>query len=99
MCWSAEYYVSFDKLKHALLSAPILAYPDMNKPFLLTCDASKTAIEFVLGQLDNQGREHVIAYGGRSLSKAEHIWSTTEHDGLTVLEGIKHSVLICLVDS
>ena len=82
MCWSAEYYVSFDKLKNALLSAPILAYPDMNKPFLLTYDASKTAIEFVLGQLDNQGREHFIAYGDRSLSKAEH-------ECLAVLEGIK----------
>ena len=54
MCWSAEYYVSFDKLNNALLSAPILAYPDMNKPFLLTCDASKTAIAFILGQLDNR---------------------------------------------
>ena len=75
--WSAECQDSFDKLKQALLSAPILAYPDMNKPFMLTCDASKTAIGFVLGQMDSQGREHVIAYGGRSLSKAEQIWSTT----------------------
>jgi hypothetical protein len=47
-----------------------LEYPDMNKPFMLTCDAGKRAIEFVLVQLDNQGREHVIAYGGRSLSNA-----------------------------
>ena len=71
MCWSAECHDSFDKLKQTLLSAPILAYPDMNKPFMLTCDASKTAIAFVLGQLDYQGREHGIAYGGRSLSKAD----------------------------
>ena len=72
MCWSAECHDSFDRLKQALLSASILAYPDMNKPFMLTCDASKTAISFVLGQLDldNRGREHVIAYGGRNLSKA-----------------------------
>ena len=89
MCWSAECHDSFDKLKQAFLSAPILAYPDMNKTFVLTCDASKTAISFVLGQLDNQGREHVIAYGGRSLSKAEQILSTTEHECLAVLGGIK----------
>jgi len=37
----------------------------------------------------NQGWEHVIAYGGRSLSKAEQIWSTTEQECLAVLEGIK----------
>ena len=89
MCWSAECHDSCDKLKQPLQSAPILAYPDMNKPFMLTCDASKTAISFVLGQLDNRGREHVIDYGGRSLSEAEQIWSTTEHECLDVLEGIK----------
>ncbi|VDI49285.1 Hypothetical predicted protein [Mytilus galloprovincialis] len=71
--WTLLCQEAFDKLKKALLSAPILAYPDMNKPFMLTCDASSTAIGFVLGQLDSQGREHVIAYGGRSLSRAERI--------------------------
>ena len=89
MFWSAECHDPFGKLKQALLSAPILAYPDMNKPFMLTYDACKTAIAFVLGQQDNGGREHVIDYGGRSLSKAEQIWSTTEHECLAVLEGIK----------
>ena len=84
MCLSAECHDPFGKLKQALLSAPIFTYPDMNKPFMLTYDASKTAIAFVLGQLDNQGREHVIAYGGRSLSKAEQIWSTTEHECLAI---------------
>lgn len=69
----------------------------MNKPSMLTYDASKTAIAFVLGQLDNQGREHVIAYGGRNLSKTEPIWSTTEHECLAVVLSI--SVLTCLVDS
>ena len=88
--WTHQCQEAFDKLKHALLSAPILAYPDMNKPFMLTCDASKTAIGFVLGQLDSQGREHVIAYGGRSLSKAERNWCTTEQECLAVVEGIKH---------
>ena len=88
--WTLLCQEAFDKLKKALLSAPILAYPDMNKPFMLTCDASSTAIGFVLGQLDSQGREHVIAYGGRSLSRAERIWCTTEQECLAVLEGVKH---------
>ncbi|CAG2211387.1 unnamed protein product [Mytilus edulis] len=43
-----------------------------------------------LRQLDSQGREHVIAYGGRSLSRAERIWCTTEQECLAVLEGVKH---------
>ena len=62
-----------------------MAYPDMNKLFMLTCDASKTDIVFALGQMDNQGRSHHTAYGNRSLSKAEQIWNNTEQEGLSVL--------------
>ncbi|CAC5404338.1 unnamed protein product [Mytilus coruscus] len=66
-----ECQVAFNNLKQALLTPPVLAYPDMNKPFMLTCDASNSAIGFVLGQLDSQRKERVIAFGGKSLSKTE----------------------------
>ncbi|CAC5404335.1 Retrovirus-related Pol polyprotein from transposon 297,Retrovirus-related Pol polyprotein from transposon opus,Retrovirus-related Pol polyprotein from transposon 17.6 [Mytilus coruscus] len=69
--WNKECQVAFDNLKQALLTPPVLAYPDMNKPFMLTCDASNSAIGFVLGQLDSQRKECVIAFGGKSLSKTE----------------------------
>ena len=32
-------------------SDSILAFPDMNKPFILTCDASKSAIGYILSQI------------------------------------------------
>ena len=37
--WMSEHQESFDKLKEALISAPILSYPDYSKPFLLETDA------------------------------------------------------------
>jgi len=58
----------------------------MNKPFVLTCDASNTPIGFVLGQMDNQNREYVIAYGGKSLSKAQRVWTTSEKECFAILE-------------
>lgn len=61
----------------------------MHRNFILTCDASATAIGYVLGQLDDKGKEHVIAYGGRSLTNAERKWSTSEQEMLAVLEGIR----------
>lgn len=82
--WTEECQNSFETLKQALLSTPILSYPDLRRNFILTCDASATAIGFVLGQL---GR--VIAYGGRSLTNAERKWSTSEQEMLAVLEGIR----------
>ena len=37
---------AFEKLKRALVSAPILAYPNFREPFLLFVDASSTCIGF-----------------------------------------------------
>jgi hypothetical protein len=50
--WSTDCEKSFQSLKAALLSAPVLVYPDFNKQFVLTCDASSYAIGFWLGQFD-----------------------------------------------
>ena len=53
--WSEKCQTAFEKLKEALCSPPVLAYPDLTKPFILTTDASGTAIGYILGQLDNGG--------------------------------------------
>lgn len=87
--WTDECQNSFDSLKKVLLSSPILSYPVISKILSLTCDASSSAIGSVLGQLDDNGKEHVIAYGGRSLSPCEKKWSTSEQEMLAVLEGIR----------
>ena len=81
--WSEQCAVAFDKLKRALVSAPVLAYPNFCKPFLLLVDASSTGTGFTLRQVQN-GKEVVIAYNGRSLNQAEQNYSTTERE-----EGIK----------
>lgn len=70
-------------MKRALVSAPVLAYPNFCKPFLLLVDASSTGIGFTLGQVQNR-KEVVIAYNGRSLNQAGQNYSTTERE-----EGIK----------
>ncbi|CAC5388685.1 unnamed protein product [Mytilus coruscus] len=87
--WTEDCQVAFDKLKKSLISSPILAYPDMSKDFILTTDAIGTAIRYFLAQLDSEGKEKVIAYGGRSLTEAERKWSASEHECLAILEGVK----------
>ena len=44
--WSEQCALTFDKLKCALVSAPVLAYPNFCEPFLLFVDASSTGIGF-----------------------------------------------------
>ena len=73
------------------MTAPVLVFPDFNKPFLLETDASKKVLGVVLSQKQDDGRYHPIALGSRTLtlseqnyhsSKLEFLvlkWSITEH--------------------
>lgn len=87
--WTEKCQSSFDDLKQALTSPPILVYPDFNKMFSLSADASGTAIGYVLEQADDQGRMRAVAYGGRALRTHERKWSITELECLAVIEGIR----------
>ena len=86
--WSESCADAFDRLKRALILAPVLAFPDFNEQFLLYVDASSTGIGFSLAQVQN-GRVVVIAYNGRGLNQAEHNYTTTERKALALVEGIK----------
>ena len=79
-------YNAFDKLKRALVSAPILAYPNFKEQFLLFVDASSTGIGFTLAQKQKE-KEVVITYNGRGLNSAEQKYSTTEKECLALIEG------------
>ena len=56
--WTSDQQESFDKLKLALTSAPVLAYPNYDKPFLLETDASLKGLGAVLSQEDDDGNMH-----------------------------------------
>ena len=64
-------------MRRALISAPVLAFPDFNEQFLLYVDASSTGIGFALAQV-RDGKEVAIAYNERGLNQAERNYSTTE---------------------
>lgn len=53
---------SFESLKKALTSAPVLRHTDFSKRFLIQCDASEYGIGAVLLQLNDTGAEHPIAF-------------------------------------
>ena len=65
--WTEECSEAFEKLKIILTSPPVLVFPDLNKDFVVTTDASNKAIGYILSQSDDEGKEHPICYGGRSL--------------------------------
>ena len=60
--WSKECQEEFDALKHALTTAPVLAYPDYTQPFILGTDASLKGLGAVLSQKGKDGEVRVITY-------------------------------------
>ena len=60
--WESRHQEVLDSLSQHLLTAPIMAYPDFNSPFVLHTDASEAGLGAVLDQ-KQQGRMKVIAYG------------------------------------
>ena len=87
--WSEECEKAFVTLKQKLISPPILAYPDFNKPYILQTDASDECVGMVLAQIQD-GQERVIAYAGKRLSPNEKNYSVTEKEALAVIQGLKH---------
>ena len=55
-------------MKEALVTTPILQFPDISKEFILDTDASFESIGAVLSQKDDLGRERVIAYGSHTMN-------------------------------
>lgn len=68
--WTDECEDSFEGLKHRLISAPVLAYADFTRPFILEVDASHSGLGAVLSQ-EQDGRVRPVAYASRGLRPTE----------------------------
>ena len=68
--WTDTAESAFEALKTMCVSTPILAYPNYQLPFILHTDSSTDGLGAVLYQKQD-GKQRVIAYASRSVSKAE----------------------------
>ncbi|WVZ64064.1 hypothetical protein U9M48_013634 [Paspalum notatum var. saurae] len=82
--WSPNCEEAFQTLKMLLTSAPVLAQPDVTKPFDVYCDASGNGLGCVLMQ---EGR--VIAYASRQLRKHEVNYPTHDLELAAVVHTLK----------
>ncbi|MCO5560567.1 hypothetical protein L7F22_014182 [Adiantum nelumboides] len=87
--WTNECIESFEKLRKALIDAPILRAPDWNKVFHVHIDASNFAIGCVLAQPGEHNMDFPVSYASRQLNSAEKNYTTTEREGLGMVYAVK----------
>ena len=68
--WRPEHQESFDSLKRAVTTAPVLGFADFKKPFILETDASHQGLGALLLQ-EQDGKTRVIAYASWGLRGPE----------------------------
>ena len=81
---SPEAREAFDRLKAACLQAPILSFPDFNKPFLLEMDASGRGLGAVLSQKQADGQYHLIAYASRVMNETKQRYHSNKQEFLAL---------------
>jgi hypothetical protein len=82
--WSSACEKAFQALKKFLTSAPVLAQPDIEEPFDVYCDASRTGLGCVLMQ-----DGHVISYASRQLKKHKVNYHTHDLELAAVVHALK----------
>jgi len=82
--WSDECEESFQKLKTALTTAPVLVLPSASSSYTVYCDASRIGIRCVLMQ---EGR--VIAYASRQLKPHEKNYHVHDLELAAIIHALK----------
>ncbi len=83
--WDVKCDEAFESLKIAVTRAPILVSPDLEKPFRGHIDASSTAVGGTLRQLDDSGKDRVIALFSKKWSPAEQKYTTNDRELLRLI--------------
>lgn len=88
--WGQREQKAYETLRYKLVQAPILAYPNLQKKFILHTDASLLGLGAVLSQEDDDDKPRAIEYASRTLNKHEVRYGATELECLGMWWAIKH---------
>ena len=86
--WTEREQSAFEKLKHSLLHYVVLAYPDLNLPYILYTDASNFGTGAMLCQKDSQGDIRLIACTRRKLNQHELNYPVHEKEILALVDAL-----------
>ena len=79
-----EVLSAFKMLKKSCLEAPVLAFADFSKPFLLEPNTSKLGSGAVLSQKQTDGQYYLVAYASQSFTVHKDNYHSTNQEFLTL---------------
>ena len=88
--------IAMDEMKRYLTQAPVMAYPNPRRDFILSTDAAggdsanPGGLGAVLSQLDDGGVERVVAYASRSLRPNEKNYSAFLLELTAIVWAVEH---------
>ena len=88
--WNSSCQDTFEQLKQKLIQAPVLAFPDFSKDFILETDASGVGLGAVLSQEQEDGKPKPLCYASRTLQTHERNYGVSELEALAVVWMVKH---------
>ena len=89
--WTSAHQAAYEKLKHALMSNPVMSNFYTAKVTPVLVDASPASLSAILTQkYPDQNTSNVIAYASRALSHVEQRYSQTGKEPLAMVWGIEH---------
>ena len=81
---SPEALEAFNILKKMCVNAPVLAFPDFKKPFLLETDASGKGLGAVLSQKQFDGRYYPMAFVSRTMNNTKQWYHSNKQEFLSL---------------
>jgi hypothetical protein len=91
--WTPELTKSFELIRHAISRAPVLMFPDFNKPFYLATDASNVGIGGVLYQPsspnDDVTSDNIVAICSKKLNDTQRRYSTYKKELYAIVYSLR----------
>ena len=88
--WTAECDAAFKLLKEKLMENPVLISPQVDKDYIIHCDASKYSYSGILQQT-RPGTEELapVAYYSGNFDKTQVKWNITEKEAYAIYKSVK----------
>ena len=88
--WDEGCVTAFQALKEVLTTSPVLAFPRLDREFILEVDASGIAVGGVLSQYSDCGELHPVAYFSTALTPAQQKWSVYDQEAYAMICAVRH---------